>query len=240
MATGPGSRLYVALAAWVLVGAARADGLVVDKVYHPYVDQLAWELEWRLVQANEDPATGRERRQLQRLGMGRAVGERLFAEVYLIGGQNADESLEVEGYEAEALWQLSEQGEFLLDYGLLFEVEKERDLDRWEYATTLLLEREFGSLSATANAGVVYEWGSDVSDEIETTLSLQGRYRYSPQFEPALELYMGEETRGLGPVVLGRKRFGQMRALRWELGLILGLESSTADYTLRAMLEYEF
>jgi hypothetical protein len=51
---------------------------------------------------------------------------------------------------------------------------------------------------------------------------------------------MGEETRGLGPVVLGRKRFGQMRGLRWELGLILGLESSTADYTLRAMLEYEF
>ena len=47
-------------------------------------------------------------------------------------------------------------------------------------------------------------------------------------------------ARGLGPVVMGVERLGIMKALRWELGVILGVDSKTADYTLRAVLEYEF
>jgi hypothetical protein len=33
---------------------------------------------------------------------------------------------------------------------------------------------------------------------------------------------------------------GIMKALRWELGSIFGLDDDTPDYTLRAVLEYEF
>ncbi|HEY7776297.1 MAG TPA: hypothetical protein VIC02_07125, partial [Kineobactrum sp.] len=137
-------------------------------------------------------------------------------------------------------WQLSEQGEFALDYGLLFELEKSRQEDAWEYSTSLLLERELGRFSTTANLGVIYEWGEDISDELETSMALQGRYRYSPLLEPALELYMGEDTLGVGPVVMGMARMGVRRALRWEAGVIWGLDNSTADYTLRGVLEYEF
>jgi len=36
------------------------------------------------------------------------------------------------------------------------------------------------------------------------------------------------------------ERLGVMKALRWEAGVILGVDSDTPDYTLRAVLEYEF
>ena len=43
---------------------ASADGLVVDKIYHPYVEPLERELEWRLVWQDEQPGRAdREQRQ---------------------------------------------------------------------------------------------------------------------------------------------------------------------------------
>ena len=217
-----------------------AGGTVIDKVYHPYVEPLERELEWRMIYEDESPATGEKRRQLHRVGLGKAIAETVFSELYLIGEQSADNNMSLEAYEFEILWQLSEQGEYALDYGLLFELEKEHEEDAWEYSMALLLEKEFGRFSVTANLGFTYEWGDDIYDESESWLALQSRYRYSSRFEPALEFYMGPDTQGLGPVIMGVERFGIMKALRWELGAIFGIDSDTPDYTLRAVLEYEF
>lgn len=221
-------------------GLALADGSSIDKVYHPYVEQLEWELEWRMTHADEDPQTGAEAAQKHRLGLGRAVSEFVFVEGYLITEDSRGESIDLSAYEFEVLWQLSEQGEYALDYGLLFELEKGHHEDVWEYATVLLLEREFGRFSGTANLGVEYEWGEGIEDELETSLALQTRYRYSPRLEPALEFYAGQDTLGLGPVLGGLERLAPMKALHWEAGIIFGLDADTADYTLRALLEYEF
>ena len=233
-----GGLMLVVFAA--LPAAAVADGSVVDKVYHPYVEQLEWELEWRAVQEQNPPASAAQRQATHRVGLGRAVSEFVFAEAYLVGREGSDSGFTIDAWELEALWQLSEQGEFLLDYGLLFELEKYRHEEIWEYSTTLLLERELGRFSATANLGVIYEWGDDIEDEFETAAALQARYRHSPLLEPALELYLGEDTRALGPMLLGMARLGSRQALRWEAGVVWGLDATTADYTLRAVLEYEF
>ena len=60
-----------------------------------------------------------------------AINERWFAELYVIGEELEDQSLELEAYEIEAKWQLTEQGEFAYDWGLLFELEKHHDKDIW-------------------------------------------------------------------------------------------------------------
>ena len=231
--------LVMALSAVAAV-AVRADGSAVDKVYHPYVEQLEWELEWRMIQEDENAVTGVERQQIHKFGLGKAVSEFVFVEAYLIGEQSADESFDIEAYEVELLWQMSEQGEFAVDYGLLFEIEKENSLDVWEVSSALLLEKELGRYSATANVVLAYEWGDKIDDEFETALALQGRYRYSPRFEPALELYLGEDTSALGPAIMGVERLGMAKAVRWELGVVLALNDDTPDYTFRAVLEYEF
>lgn len=217
-----------------------ADGLAIDKVYHPYVDPLVWELEWRAIAADDNPVTGQGDSQVHRLSLGRAVAPNLMLEAYLVGEDDSGGNLTVSDYEVEALWQLSEQGEYALDYGLLFELEKSRRDDAWESAVSLLLERELGRYSLAANLELGYEWGDDIRDEWETGLALQSRYRYRPALEPALELYMGEDTVGIGPAGLGTFRLGPGRSLHWEAAVILGVDNTTPDYTLRALLEYEF
>lgn len=216
-----------------------ADGFGVDKVYHPYVEAMEQEVEWRVV-ADNGPEADSTSTQTHRLAYGRALGERWFGEIYLIGEKIGGEPLEVEAYELEILHQLTEQGEYWADFGVLFELEKEKGVDIWEAGTGLLVEKEHGQFSTLANFIVINEWGKDIEDELESTFALQTRYRHSMAFEPAIEFHSGENTRALGPVFLGDIRLGLRRNLHWELGLFAGLDSKTPDTSMRAGIEYEF
>jgi len=232
---------------WLLVlgllcwhqGLVLADGSSIDKVYHPYVQPEERELEFRsIIENNSDRPSGDKR--VYRLGYGQSFSDYWFGEVYLIGTKNDDQGLRLEAYELEALWQITEQGEFFADWGMLFELEKKRSEDVLEFSTALLVETEWRRWTGTANLYGIYEFGDDIDNEFETVLALQARYRYSRGLEPAIELYMGQDTRGLGPVMMGSRPLGEARQLRWEVGLIFGLDSDTPDQTFRLLVEYEF
>lgn len=220
-------------------GQSLADGIVIDKVYHPYVQPLEQELEWRMIYQDEQPSA-EDNLWVYQLAYGRSLNDRWFVEAYLVGEKSDEESFGIEAYELEAKWQLTEQGEFWADFGLLFELEKEVNEDVWEFGTALLLEKEWGKWSAAANFWVLNEWGSDINDELETSLNLQARYRYSQAFEPAIEFYSGQDARGLGPAFMGQVKMGNRQRLRWEAGVIFGLDSTSPNRTLRFLLEFEF
>lgn len=225
--------------AGVAVPDAWADGLVIDKVYHPYVDALETELEVRhLVQ---DPQPGRDNpAQVYQMSLGKALTDAVFSEVYIHAAKDRNGGWQADAWEVEVKWQLSEQGEYWADYGLLFEYEDERGLDAREFTVGLLAEKELGSFSTAANFMVIREWGKDILSEYETALAMQTRYRFKESFEPGIEFYAGEDTRGLGPVLQGTWRTGVRRSLHWEAGLILGLDGKTPDRTWRFLFEYEF
>ena len=122
------------------------------------------------------------------------------------GEDTADNELRLEAYELEALWQLTEQGEYPFDWGVIAEFEWQRDNGDWEAATALITSRTWGRWVATSNLWVKYEWQADGDKEFETALALQGRYRLVSWFEPALEFYAGENTRAFGPVAMGDLR----------------------------------
>ena len=220
-------------------GQSLAGGIVIDKIYHPYVQPLEQELEWRMIYQDEQPSAD-DNLWLYQLAYGRSLNDRWFVEAYLVGEKSDEESFGIEAYELEAKWQLTEQGEFWADFGLLFELEKEANEDVWEFATALLVEKEWGKWSGAANVYVIYEWGSDIKNELETRLNLQARYRYSQAFEPAIEFYSGQDTRGLGPAFMGQVKLGNKQRLRWEAGAIFGLDSTSPNRTLRFLLEFEF
>jgi len=220
-------------------GQSPASGIIIDKIYHPYVQPLEQELEWRTIYQDEQPFAADDI-WLYQLAYGRSLNDRWFAEVYLVGEKSADESFELEAYELEAKWQLTEQGEFWADWGMLFELEKEANEDIWEFATAVLAEKEWGKWSGAANFYVLREWGSDIENEWETKLNLQARYRYAKAFEPAIEFYSGQNTRALGPVILGQVNISNRQRLSWEFGAIFGLDSKSPNTTLRLLLEFEF
>ena len=223
----------------MVTATAHADGFVIDKIYHPYVNPLEREVELRaLVVQDEDEAI--DGSQVYRVALARAFGDRLRGEFYLIGSNTPASNLALTAYELELKWQLTEQGEYFADWGLLFELEAEREEDIQEFRSSVLMEKELGQWVGTLNLSAVYEWGDDIRNEWESQLAAQLRYRYSVKVEPAVEFYSGQDVIGLGPVALGQVRFGKGRKLRWELGVILGVDSKSPDQVWRAMLEYEF
>jgi hypothetical protein len=231
--------LLGALATLAAGTAVRADGIVIDKIYHPYVDALEKELEYRSIYQDRQPGLATPA-QVHQLSLGTALGARMFTELYLVGAKSRDGNFSLDAWEAELKWQLTEQGEYAVDWGLLVEYEDEQNIAAQEFTVAVLAEKEWGNWSGTANLRLINEWGADIEAEFETALALQARYRYSRFFEPALEFYAGQNTKGLGPVVQGTFNTGVRKALHWEAGLIFGLDDESADQTWRFLLEYEF
>lgn len=222
-----------------LLSQALADGSAVDKVYHPYVDALESEIEFRSL-FQESSSGGKDFKQLHQVSFGRSFGQALFGEVYLVGERSRSGQFELEAFEFEVKWQLTEQGEYSADWGLLFEYEQEFNDDVQEFTTGILVEKEFGRFSGTANLLLIQEWGSAIKDEFETAVAMQARYRYSRAFEPGVELYAGQDSAGIGPVMMGSVSLGVRKTLRWEAGVIFGLGSDSPDNSFRFLLEYEF
>jgi hypothetical protein len=209
----------------------------MGRVYHPYVELNERELEYGLtVRELDGSATS-----LQRLGIGYAWAERFFTEIYVLSESIDHNGERVNGYEVELKWQLTEQGEFWSDWGLLFEAATDKANARHEIAAGILWEKEvFSRWTAAANVLAEMEFGSAIENEFETSLRGQMRYRHSFAFEPAVELYLDDKDWAAGPAMMGAKKLSVGRQIKWEMGLLLGLDQDTPDVNLRANLEFEF
>ena len=220
----------------VMINYAVADGVVVDKVYHPYVLPNEREFEWRMLSHQNDAGNSLG----HRLAYGQSLTEHVMVEVYVVGERDSSGDFGLSAYEVEARWMITEQGEYWADWGMLLEVEKEHQLDIWEVTTGLLFEKEFGRASLALNAFLIYETGGDIDSEFEGEFRLQYRYRWLPQVQPAIEFYVGEDYTGIGPALMGIQRFEGQKQLKWEAGFITGLNGDSKDHILRVAIEYEF
>lgn len=235
------SLVYGVLGSLALItsGHSLADGRVVDKVYHPYVQALERSVEYRyFYQRQADHPDNNTMG--QKLGYGFSVAERAALEIYLIADRVSPEDYKLSGYELELRWMLTEQGQYSADWGLLFELERQNNQDNFEFTTGLLMEKEFGPTSLTLNALAVYEWGKTIETEWEGEFRAQYRYRLLPALQPAIELYVGENYKGAGPSLMGVHKFDKQKQLKWELAVIMAIDNNTVDRTLRFALEYEF
>lgn len=211
----------------------------IDRVYHPYVTPLETEIEWRTTigDGGNSPYDGQT---MQRLAIGRALGEKLFAEGYVIGRKTDTDSLKLSGFELEAMYQIGEAGEYPVDLALLTEFERDADRNISHVGGGLVAEKEFGATSLALNFMAEYEYGSGVDDELDTEVAAQWRWRWSEALEPALEYYVDEYTEGAGPVLTGLFRLGERQKLKWEFGVIIGTGKDAPERTWRGQLEFEF
>ena len=213
-----------------------ADNFTVDKVYHPYVLPFEREFEWRLTSRQNDDGNVL----MQRFSFGHALSEFMILETYLVGARDENEDFGLESYEVELRWMMTEQGRYWADWATLFELEKQHNTDDWEVKAGILTEKEFGQFSLTTNVSLVYEWGQTVENEWESEFKAKFRYRWIPEVQPGVEVYVAEDFIGVGPAFMGIKRYDRQKQLKWELGFIAGLNGDSKDHTLRMSLEYEF
>jgi hypothetical protein len=213
-----------------------ADGMVVDKVYHPNVLANEREVEWRLMSTQAENGN----KLAQRLGYGQAISENVALEAYIIGERDQEDNFELQAFEIEARWMLTEQGQYWADWGMLFEFEKQHRVDNYEITSGILVEKEFARTSLTINFFVISEWGETLKSELETEFRIQYRYRYLPEVQPSIELYAGEDFVGIGPGLMGVHRFNGVKQLKWEAGFITEIAHSGKNHSLRFAIEYEF
>jgi len=219
---------------WLFLPTVKAE---VDKVYHPYVEQGTYEFETRLISLLDSELAANF--SVYRFGFGKDFADDLFVEFYLIGARDSSQNFEIEAYEIEALYQFTEQGEYWVDFGLLFEIERERESKEWEGNIGFLFEKEFGRWSAALNIQNKYVYEDDKEHGWDVSQALQWRYRYSPDIEPGVELYSDSHNLFVGPVILGQVKLDESK-LNWEVGIVTDLNHSTNESILRALIEYEF
>lgn len=229
---------YARLLTAVLLTLAPALGAAATPgVYHPYVNLHEREIEYGLTYRG----LGDSALALQRASVAYAWTDRLSTELYLLSEFPSHGDARARAMEFEARYELTEQGEYSSDWGLLFEAEFGDDSQRNEVAAGVLWEKELGHRwVGAANALIEYEFGSDVENEFEAAFRGQVRYLHRPAFEPAIELYLDDQDYAAGPAFLGAARLGPGKQLRWELGLLFGIDGETPDRSVRANVEFEF
>ena len=211
-----------------------ADGLSLDAVYDPYVQPLEKELEYLGVYDFDASA------QSHKVSYGQSINDRLFIEAAATMENNDVESSELAAAEIELKWQLSEQGEFAVDWGVLLELEREFIDNGWEAAVTAIATRQWGRWQGTANFALVAEWGSGVNNELETELNTQLKFRYQRGFEPGVEIHSGEDTLVFGPIITGDYKLTGNDSITWLAGIYTGLDSDSPDTSAKLHVEYEF
>lgn len=216
---------------------ASADGGVVGQIYAPYVQPLEREVE--LVWVNEEPDGGfgpADYRWMQ-VGYGTSLWEGVYTE--LSARAVDDGGTDYHQLELETVWQLTEQGEYRTDWGLLVELETSFGRSANEVTVGLLNSFDVGRFTVLSNLRVIQEWGADLEDELETALAVQARYRLRYALEPSFEVFAGQNTLAAGPGIAGLWRLDGPDQLRWNLVALKGFKGGT-DFSLKLELEYEF
>jgi FTR1 family protein len=159
------------------------------------------------------------------------------------------ENLDATEIASENIFQLTEQGKYWLDFGVLAEfVYSLEDGGANALEMALLGQKDFGRNELRVN--FVFEQALENGADLEMEYRWQYRYRLGERFEPGLEMYGGagkwgevgsfnDHEQQLGPAMFGRFRTSG-GAIKYQLGLLFGLTDVTPDTTVRFLLEYEF
>lgn len=162
-----------------------------------------------------------------------------------------NEDLEATEVAWENIFQLTEQGKYWADFGLLAEYAHSlEDGAKDAIELGVLAEKQFSRSVATVNllAEREFEHGADA----EVEYAMRWRYRLNQAFEPGLELYgefgdwghfgrLKDHQHELGPAALGKIHSANGRsAFAYQTALLFGLTHDAPDTTLRLQLEYEF
>ena len=212
-------------------------------VYSPYVTEGQSEVEVRgHEQYDGDPALNTER--AYAVSIAHAFTDWWHPEIYLgsyerePGGPN-----QLQGYEFENIFQLSEQGRYWADFGFIAS---------YEYNTQPGVPGvlEFGPLFEKHNGRVMQrlnfiwekELGGGADGRYAFRATYAATYSFTHGFAPGLEAYYrpGDDSRQLGPALYGEITSEHGNELEYSVAYLLGLNRGAPDRVLAVRLEYEF
>jgi len=221
------------------------------KVYYPAVEYGETEIELR-GHVDFDSRDDRDNAQTFKLGVGHGFAPRWFTELYAeVEREPGESSYKVESYEWENLFQLTEQGRYWADLGLLIEYSKASESDDPDkLEITPIAQKQLGRKLLTVNVTFERETGGGSEGDWELAYAWQLLWLHKPALNFGLEGYgeLGEvsdwkpsreQEHQFGPVLSGKLAAGGRHAWKYRVALLAGLTSGTPDATLAGTLEYE-
>jgi high-affinity iron transporter len=215
------------------------------KVYSPYVEKGELEIETRQGYAidSDDDVDGEWK---QKYAVGYGVTDVWFTEVYGEWEKEGDDGADIEftAIEWENRFQLTNPGEYWADLGALVEYVHNTDGGADKIEAKALVAKDVGKFSHTVNLKIQREFGEKSSHETEYGSAFNSRYRYSPVFEPGIEMYnsfgnfegdFDDRKHMMGPVAQG-KILGN---IGYDAGVLFGISDAAPDATVKLILEYE-
>ncbi len=141
----------------------------------------------------------------------------------------------------ENTFQLTPQGKYWLDAGLLLSYEAAGEKEHPDKIEVKgLFQKQWGKLEHTLNLTLEREVGVNADDKTEPAYAWQSRWLLSQRFEPGFEVFGSEDDLRAGPMFRGAVRVRQRSVLVYELGYLHGLTTKTPQHTLKGTLELEF
>jgi high-affinity iron transporter len=218
-------------------------------IYSPIVEEGEVALEFR-GHRDFDSADDRDGAEQHKLALEYAPTARWNTEIFGEWEKEPGESLEATEIAWENIFQLTEQGKYWADFGLLAEYAHSLE-DGGHDALELgvLAEKQFEHSVTTVNVLAEREFEDGAKAEME--YAVRWRYRLGRAFEPGVEVHgefgeWGEFGRAkdhrhqAGPAAAGEFGGGGHGAFKYEAALLFGLTHDAPDTTVRLQLEYEF
>jgi hypothetical protein len=222
-----------------------------DYLLLPTVVQGERELDWRSGNASAGPSTNGQADYA--LGIGYGVTAHWFTELAVHYGRRQGSTVQFRDVAWENILQLAEPGEWPLDIGVSFEVERsQRSQDQLNVTGGVLLQKDIGLIQANLNSLFTHVIEGPEPATTRIQFQAQLKYRYSEPFEFGVQAFSNvssyrttwapysNQVHRLGPVVLGKFKFGRERSLAYNAAFLLGTTDRSPDRTVRFQFEYEF
>lgn len=218
-------------------------------VYAPSVSPGENEIEARAYTGWNGKASSGDQRSFK-LGFGRNFTERWFSEFYVAGAQRYGGPFKLEEFEWENRLQLTPQGKYWVDVGLLNEIEIPRFAEApYEVKFGPLFGKDIGRFTMLLNLIASHQYGRNAEAGVELEYRARLLYRWRQGLSPLLEAYgqpigkigaWGTPRQLIGPGLTGRITTGPGKSLRYAVLVLRGTGRAAAGTTLVFRLEYEF
>ncbi len=240
----------VALVASVGVDRAQAGDF---KVRSPNIDFREVEIEMNSAIAFDKRPENKNRTALTKeVGVG--VLPFWFVELEAELGREPGETWQFKATTIENTFMLTEPGKYWMDFGIFAEyshAKNKNETDTMKLGG--LFQKEHLKFVNTLNVYVEKEVGRNAGTADTLTYAWQTRYRFSPLFQPGIEIYgevadlnaagkFNERQLRIGPVVAGQYNLGELGGrgkIKYEVGYLWGTTTPTEQGTLRTRLELE-
>ena len=222
---------------------ARADYL---KLYAPKVDKGEFSAEADL-NYSQDHRSGQDGYFSQVYGAEYGVTNYWMTELGVEAEKaNNDSNTKLTNIKWENIIVPFKPGENWIDTGLYIETEKgATSKDPNNFEAKVLLEKDFGKIANTINAGVSHQFGPNHSKDWNESLAIRTSYKLDREFKPGLEYYAdfgnitktsyNEQSHKFGPVFQGK-----IGKVKYDTGVLFGVSHPAQDTTVKLNLEYEF